>query len=633
MSPHHPAPIRILVVDDEDAVREAYRQVLEPAAAPQRAALDDLRAKLFGGGDGGAPVQATAPAALTSLEVTYCDGAEAGVSAVRAALEAGEPYAVVFLDMRMPPGPDGAWAAERIRELDADVELVVCTAYSDVDPADVSRRVPPEEKLFYLQKPFHPHEVRQLAGALGRKWRAERHIVRLAYFDTLTGLPNRELFKQRLGVEIDAARRYQRSLALLYVDLDNFKRINDTLGHSVGDELLTVTAERLRQAVRSSDEVGRALIAAPDHVCRLGGDEFTVLLTEVTGPTQAAVVAERIIRMLGQPMRLSQHEVIVTPSVGISVFPADGSDGEILLRHADLAMYFAKRGAAGSFAFFDRAMNAAALHRLTIETQLRNALIGAELSLHYQPLFELKSGLVSSLEVLLRWDNPELGSVPPVEFIPVAEATGLILPISDWVLRQACAQARAWVEDGLEFGRIAVNISPKQFTRRDFTQVIRAVLAETGLEARRLELEITESLLMSDEALAQVVLQELRGLGVSVAIDDFGTGYSSFSRLKSLPLDRLKIDSSFLDNLAPDSDDRSITAAIIAMAKSLGLDVVAEGVEAFEQLAYLQEQDCSHAQGYLFSRPLPAPDMRELMQRIAAQQHLTRTQRFQRLVG
>jgi diguanylate cyclase (GGDEF)-like protein len=627
-----PTPIRILVVDDEAAVRDAYRQVLEPGAAPQREALDGLRAKLFGGG-AGAAAGAAAPAARTAFSVTYCEGAEAGVAAVRAALEAGEPYTVVFLDMRMPPGPDGAWAAEQIRGLDPDVELVLCTAYSDVDPAEVSRRVPPEEKLFYLQKPFHPHEVRQLAGALGRKWRAERHIVRLAYFDSLTGLPNRELFRQRLEVAVDAALRYQRSVALLYVDLDNFKRINDTLGHSVGDELLRVTAERLRQAVRSSDEVGRAAMVAPDHLCRLGGDEFTVLLADIGDPTQAAVAAERIIRTLSQPIRLSQHEVIVTPSVGIAVHPADGGDGDTLLRHADLAMYFAKRNAAGSFAFFDSAMNAAALHRMTIETRLRGALEGGELSLHFQPLFDLKTGLVSSLEVLLRWDNAELGGVPPIEFIPVAEETGLILPISEWVLREACRQACAWLGEGLEFGRVAVNVSPKQFTQRDFTRLVRTVLTETGLDARRLELEITESLLMSDEAHAQQVLLELRELGVSVAIDDFGTGYSSFSRLKSLPVDRLKIDRSFLDNLAPDSDDRSITSAIIAMAKTLGLEVVAEGVEGFEQLAYLQEQDCSQAQGYLFSRPLPAQGARDLMLRIAAQKNLTRTQRFQRLAG
>jgi diguanylate cyclase len=541
----------------------------------------------------------------------------------------------VFLDMRMPPGPDGVWAAQRIRELDPAIEIVVCTAYSDVDPGEIGGIVPPEEKLSYLQKPFHPHEVRQMSISLASKWRAEHRIVKLAYFDALTGLPNREQSRSRLSSAIAAAQENERMMAVLYLDLDNFKRVNDTLGHAVGDELLTVVAARLRHSLRSNDGPGRDLESSSrsNHIGRLGGDEFIVLLPNIRSAEDAAAAAARLIADLQAPMRLALHSLVITPSVGISLYPSDGLDVDTLLRNADLAMYFAKRKGPGMHAFFEAAMNDAALHRFTLEGKLRGALERGEFTLHYQPQFDVGTGTVAGMEALLRWTNADLGVVTPAEFIPVAEETGLILPIGEWVLRTACRQAKAWLDEGLPFGRMAVNVSGQQFILKDFPATVAAILAETGLTPSMLELEITESVVMNDEAWAEVALRTLKGLGVQLAIDDFGTGYSSFGRLRHFAVDRLKIDQSFMTSLLECSDDRAIAAAIIAMSRSLRINVTAEGVESFPQLLFLQEHDCHEAQGFLFSRALPAADARQLLSRAAETLAGTRTQRLRSLIG
>ena len=454
---------------------------------------------------------------------------------------ADDPFAVVFLDMRMPPGPDGVWAAARIRELDPAVEIVLCTAYSDVDPRDIGGMVPPEEKLSYLQKPFHPQEIRQMTISLASKWRSEHRIVKLAYFDALTGLPNREQLRNRLSSALAAAKQHQRMLAVLYLDLDNFKRVNDTLGHAVGDELLCLVAARLRSSLRAED-VGTTTCRASrsNHIARLGGDEFIVMLPNIRCAEDAAAVAARLIAELQEPMRLALHTLVVTPSVGIAMFPADGVEVDTLLRNADLAMYFAKRKGPGMFAFFDASMNDAALHRFTLEAKLRGALERGEFTLHYQPQFDVRTGGVSGMEALLRWTNDELGSVPPAEFIPVAEETGLILSIGEWVLRSACAQAKSWVDEGLPVARMAVNVSGQQFVLKDFPQLVAAIIKETGIEPSMLELEITESVVMKDEAWAEQALAQLKELGVMLAIDDFGTGYSSFGRLRHFAVDRLE---------------------------------------------------------------------------------------------
>jgi diguanylate cyclase len=626
-------PIRVLIADDEAEVRDAYRQILSEAdMSSETAVFHNLRERLFSKHGPDQLAKAVSPSETTFTPV-FCDGSEAAVAAVRDAIAAEDPFAVAFLDMRMPPGPDGVWAAARIRELDPAIEIVVCTAYSDVDPRDIGGMVPPEEKLSYLQKPFHPHEIRQMTVSLASKWRSEHRIVKLAYFDALTGLPNREQLRNRLSSALASAKQHQRMLAVLYLDLDNFKRVNDTLGHAVGDELLCQVAARLRSSLRADDTVDDLPTSRASHIARLGGDEFIVILPNIRSADDAAAVAARLIGELQEPMRLALHSLVVTPSIGVAMYPADGVEADILLRNADLAMYFAKRKGPGMSAFFDATMNDAALHRFTLEAKLRGALERGEFTLHYQPQFDVRTGGVSGMEALLRWTNDELGVVPPVEFIPVAEETGLILGIGEWVLRNACLQAKAWIDEGLPVARMAVNVSGQQFVLKDFPHLVARVIKETGIAASMLELEITESVVMKDEAWAEQALAQLKELGVMLAIDDFGTGYSSFGRLRHFAVDRLKIDRSFMTSLIDCSDDRAIAAAIIAMSRSLRISVTAEGVESFPQLLFLQEHDCHEAQGFLFSRALPAPDAHKLLRRAAETMSGTRTQRLRSLIG
>ncbi len=626
-------PIRVLIADDEAEVRDAYRQILlEADLSSETAVFNNLRERLF---SKNAPAQVARilSASDTTFAPVFCEGAEAAVAAVREALAAEQPYAVAFLDMRMPPGPDGVWAAARIRELDPAIEIVMCTAYSDVDPRDIGGLVPPEEKLSYLQKPFHPHEIRQMTISLASKWRSEHRIVKLAYFDALTGLPNREQSRNRLSSALVAAKQHQRMLAVLYLDLDNFKRVNDTLGHAVGDELLCQVAGRLRASLRADEKPDDQPTARSGHIARLGGDEFIVILPDIRSAEDAAAVAARLVAELQEPMRLAMHTLVITPSVGVAMFPADGVEVDTLLRNADLAMYFAKRKGPGMFAFFDASMNDAALRRFTLEAKLRGALERDEFTLHYQPQFDVRSGGVSGMEALLRWTNDELGMVPPAEFIPVAEETGLILSIGEWVLRSACQQAKVWVDEGLPVARMAVNVSGQQFVLKEFPQLVAAIIKETGIEASMLELEITESVVMKDEAWAEQALAQLKEQGVMLAIDDFGTGYSSFGRLRHLAVDRLKIDRSFMTSLIDCSDDRAIAAAIIEMSRSLRINVTAEGVESFPQLLFLQEHDCHEAQGFLFSRALPVAEAHKLLRRAAETTDGTRTQRLRSLIG
>ena len=605
MTNANPQPIRILVADDDDAVLDAYRELFASGPpAGNAAALHDLKAKLFGGAS-------RAPIRAALFDAHYCHNADQAVAAVRAGIEANHPFSVVILDMRMPPGPDGAWAAAQIREIDPWVDIVIATAYSDVDPREITIKVPPEDKLFYIQKPFHPHEIRQLTLALGRRCEAEHHVRQLAYYDTLTGLPNRLLFLDRLSEALERARRHWRKVALLFLDLDKFKRINDTLGHPCGDEVLKTTAERLRRCIRTCD-------AIDGTAARLGGDEFTVLLTEIAHEDDAALVAQRILSAMAEPIRFDIHETTITPSIGIAIFPNDGDNEEALIKSADLAMYCAKHAGSNAFQYYQDSMNETARKRLTVEQHLRQAIALGEFSLHYQPQIDLATGEVHGIEALLRWNNLELGNVPPDEFIPIAEENGLIVVIGEWVLHTACQQAKNWRDQQMALPRIAVNISVRQFAQWNFAALVARILAETGLEPRVLELEITENLLMKDDASAMTTLCKLKEIGVQVAIDDFGTGYSCLSSLKEFPIDHLKIDRSFVRTLHTDQSDQAIASAIIAMADSMNFQVIAEGVENLDQLDFLRSKCCGEIQGYHISRPLPVDQAEEFLRNWAA---------------
>ena len=625
-------PIRILVADDEADVRDSYRQIFLGGAIDGGVErMRDLQARLFRGSSGAA--EGSASAAPQAFDAVFCHDAESAVAAVRDALAASEPFAVAFLDMRMPPGQDGAWAAAGIRALDPAIEIVICTAYSDTDPAVIGRLVPPEEKLSYLQKPFHPHEVRQMAISLASKWRAEHRIVKLAYFDPLTGLPNRSQCTSRLQSAVLASSRTATPMAVLFLDLDHFKRVNDSLGHGVGDELLCLVAARLRRTLRHNECTEATGSTTSAFVARLGGDEFVVVLPDLASAEEAGVIASRLIDELQAPMQLAHHSLVITPSIGIAVHPSDGADADTLLRNADLAMYFAKRRGPGSYAYFDPQMNSAVRHRFAIEEKMRGALQRGEFAVHYQPQFDVARGTVAGLEALLRWTNPDLGVVSPAEFIPVAEETGLIAELGEWVIRTACSQAKGWRDQGLPPIRMAVNVSGQQFASREFPQRVAAIVAETGIDPAALELEITESVIMKDEAWAQSALAQLKQIGVCLAIDDFGTGYSSLGRLRHFVVDRLKIDRSFVTNLIDCAEDRAIVMAILSMAKSLAIDVTAEGVENFPQLMFLQENACQEAQGFLFSRALPAADADALLRRASEAADGSRTMRLRTLIG
>ena len=434
------------------------------------------------------------------------------------------------------------------------------------------------------------------------KTRADERIEYLASHDSLTNLPNREMFNGLLRRTIDAAERYQRRFALLFIDLDRFKVINDSLGHDAGDMLLVEIAHRLRAALRSSDVVAR-----------LGGDEFVVILEESGERDDVERVAGGLLSVLGQPLQLSGHECQTTASIGIAMYPSDGSDIQTLTKNADMAMYLAKEDGKNGFRFFTKEIKAQSIERLTLETALRRALERDQFSLHYQPKVDMASGQITGVEALLRWMHPELGMVSPGQFIPLAEETGLIVPIGRWVMKEACAQNMAWQRRGLRPVTMAVNLSPRQFADAHLLHDIDEALLASGMSPVLLQLEVTESMVMRNVSRAIKVLDAIQSRGIRLAIDDFGTGYSSMSLMKQFPIDTIKIDRSFVRDLSTDSEDQAIAQAIISMGKALGMTVIAEGVETLEQETFLRNHACDEMQGFLFSKPLPAKQMADLL--------------------
>ncbi len=430
-----------------------------------------------------------------------------------------------------------------------------------------------------------------------------QQMTHSAEHDFLTGLPNRMLLNDRIGHAIALAGRYTSQAAVLFLDLDGFKHVNDSLGHPTGDKLLQSVGRRLAGCVREADTVSRQ-----------GGDEFVVLLAAVDRQEDAAVVAGRMLDVVAEAHSIDGHDLHITTSIGVSVFPDDGRDAETLIKNADTAMYQAKENGRQAFRFFKPAMNVRAVERQSIEESLRRALERQELVLAYQPKIDLRTGAIVGAEALLRWTHPTRGLISPAQFIPVAEDCGLILPIGNWVLRGACAQAQAWVDAGLPAATVAVNVSAMELRHDNFVAGLSDILRETGLDPRSLELELTESALMKNAESAASILQTVRERGIQVAVDDFGTGYSSLSYLRKFPIDALKIDQSFVRQIAAGGEDSSIVTAVISMARSLRLRVIAEGVETPEQVAFLEAHECDEAQGFFYSRPVPPEEFARLLE-------------------
>lgn len=453
------------------------------------------------------------------------------------------------------------------------------------------------------------------AQDISERKRSEREIHRLAYFDSLTGLPNRMLFKDRVTQALSHARRYRTTLATLFMDLDRFKVINDTLGHHIGDMLLKSVADRLAESVRHSDSVGRSVEQEMAHeLARLGGDEFTVLLTNLRDVQDAGKVARRILDALTKPFLIGGHEIFVTVSIGIATFPADGDSVDMLLKRSDNAMYHAKEQGRNNYQFYSSAMNAAASERLILESELRHAAEREEFVVYYQPQVELRSLRVVGAEALVRWQHPQRGLLGPGVFLAVASDSGLIREMDEWVLRTVCRQSRVWQQRGLTPTRISVNVSNSLFHGHTLVKAVEEALRETGLSPAWLELELTETVAMRNGEASITMLRDLKAMGMQLAVDDFGTGYSSLSFLQRLPIDMVKIDQSFVREISGQAGPVPIVRAIIAMAHSLQLQVLAEGVEEEAQRTILLAEGCDQAQGYLFGRPMPAEEFAKLLQ-------------------
>jgi diguanylate cyclase (GGDEF)-like protein len=610
---------RILVVDDNVAIHEDFRKVL---AQDQHSEEDLSRVEslLFG----------EAPTKRPQQQPYVLDFATQGQQAaqlVARAVAVGQRYAIAFVDMRMPPGWDGLETIEHLWRHDPDLQVVICSAHSDYEWSDVIERLGYSDQLLILKKPFEPIEVQQCAGALSRKWQHERalrahvesleqaivartekleaankQLRHLATHDALTDLPNRVLLDDRLEQAIAHAERNSQAFAVMMLDLDRFKTINDSLGHHAGDAVLKEVASRLHAVVRNIDTVAR-----------VGGDEFVLVIGPSAPPANPAELADRANEALRQPIHMNGVDLHISSSIGIASYPADGRSAERLLAHADAAMYCAKQRGRNHYQCFAPGMDAVTLERANLESELYQALKLQQLELYYQPKVDTASGDVRSAEALIRWRHPLRGLIPPAQFIPLAEECGLIHDIGAWVVREACRQCAAWQREGVPPLRVAVNVAASQFRRGDLFEVIRGALQDARLDPQFLEIELTESVVMTDPEGTAAILEQLSRMGVLVSVDDFGTGYSSMNYLRRFPIDKLKIDRGFLKDLATSSDDAAIVRAIVSLAHSLRLKVVAEGVETPEQLRFLQTLGCDQYQGYHFSPPLPAGEFARLV--------------------
>lgn len=607
---------RLLMIDDNRAIHEDYRKILTGGDDTRTSAAE---AALFG--------EPQPTVSRPTFDVDSALQGRDGVELARRALLEGRPYSVAFVDMRMPPGWDGLETIENLWKVDPEIQVVVCSAYSDYDWMELLTRLGHSDKLIVIKKPFEPIEILQSASALSNKWQnaralkrhieglervvtdrtsgleaANRQLRHLASHDSLTGLPNRLLLDDRITQAIAQADRQRHEFAVAVLDLDRFKLINDSLGHHAGDELLCEVAARLKGAIR-----------AVDSIARLGGDEFVIVFDGPVTRAETLEMGKRLLKVMELPMRLLGIDVHVSPSIGIAFYPRDGATIDTLLARADAAMYHAKERGRNNVECYTESMGSVTHERVKLESELHDALRGRQFELHYQPKVETATGRVNSVEALIRWRHPQRGLLSPAEFIPVAEECGLLDAIGEWVLFEACRQGRLWQQRGPRALRIAVNLAPSQFRLVDLVGQIRRALDASGLDPTLLEIELTETAVMSDAEESVHILEAISRMGVLVSVDDFGTGYSSMSYLRRFPIDKLKIDRCFVEQMTARREDASIVGAIISLAHSLSLKVIAEGVETPEQLQLLAKLGCDQYQGFYFSPALLPAKLEQLL--------------------
>lgn len=599
--------LRILVIDDNKSIHDDFRKILTLKSSDTLVGMEE---KLFG--------TSANKIELPKFQIDTASQGEEGLNYIIQAMKDKQPYALAFVDIRMPPGWDGIETIKHIWAVDPDMQIVICTAYSDYSWEETIEQLGAKENLLILKKPFDHIAVRQLACALTKKWQllqeSKLHMESLekcvkertekiqyqATHDLLTGLPNREKFIERVRFEIAKSKTTHSKFAVFFIDLDRFKLINDSFGHDTGDELLKKVTSSLLNIMPKN-----AMFA------RFGGDEI-VGLFPIEDANHIDKIVNPFLSALNVPHRLKEHLVVVSASIGLAIYPDNGLESDTLLRNADMAMYRAKELGGNQFQVYTEELNHACLERLELEADLHNAIQQNEFFLVYQPQYDLNKKKLISAEVLIRWNHPKKGVLLPIDFIPIAENTGLINKIGNWVLETACSQNKQWQDMNVPPIRVAVNIGAQQFKQPDLVSSVKKILDKTGLSPEYLELELTENILLNHSESGEKIAQ-LREMGIYIALDDFGTGYSSLNYIRHVPLDRLKIDQSFVKNINVNRDDEVIIQAIITMAQGLNLEVLAEGVETQRQLDFLKSKECGNIQGFYFSKPLSVNQIENLL--------------------
>lgn len=611
---------RILIIDDNPAIHLDFQKILKMRKLTPT--FNKLNQLVFG------DKSESAETDFPSFQIDCASQGEEGIEYIQQALDQGEPYALAFVDVRMPPGLNGIETIKRIWASDKEIQIVICTAYSDYTWEETVDELGLTDNLLILKKPFDSISVRQLACSLTKKWRLmqesknrekilektveertnslQKTLIMLEYqstHDSLTNLPNRALLVDRINHEIARAKRHNLMFAVIFIDLDRFKLINDSFNHESGDILLKQIAERLSKVTREEDTIAR-----------LSGDEFIFISvsSEVHKIEHVEHIAKKILDTFNESLQIADRDIIISASLGVSVYPQDGSTVEELLRNADLAMYRAKALGGSQFQLYTSELEEKSIVRLEKEFDLRRGLIENEFFLEYQPQYDMQEQKLIGVEALIRWRHPTQGILLPMDFIPLAEKTGLIVPIGEWVIRTACYQNKAWQDKGIQAFPVSVNIATKQFMQPDFITMIKDILKTSKLDPKYLKVEVTENVIINTVNVTDSI-NELKKLGVSIVLDDFGAANSGFNYLSKLPIDQLKIDHSFIQNINSKRSDEVILQAIIDMANNLHLDLVVEGVETTSQFKYLESHNCYKFQGFYFNKPMSADKLEKLV--------------------